>query len=158
MSAARRRADRTYRQRLVACGMCVRGCGRLSKPDALRCEHCTKAAAEAQWRRRQTDTRKPRGPARKVRPVNLTTDELIEAHIRLARGLAGRVAARFGIADPADLIGDALYGLVVAGRTYDASYGVPFGAWATPRIRGAVFDGLRRWWQASRGQTDAAAA
>lgn len=43
------------------------------------------------------------------------------------------------------MIGDALYGLVMAGRTYDQSYRVPFGAWATTQIKGAIYDGIRRW-------------
>jgi RNA polymerase sigma factor FliA len=34
-------------------------------------------------------------------------------------------------------------GAVAAGRSYDASYGVPFDRWAALKIRGAVLDGLR---------------
>lgn len=36
-------------------------------------------------------------------------------------------------------------GLLRAARSFDASRGVPFGAWATLRIRGAILDGLRSW-------------
>ncbi|MEO7111705.1 MAG: sigma-70 family RNA polymerase sigma factor [Polyangiaceae bacterium] len=36
-------------------------------------------------------------------------------------------------------------GLLDAARTYDAERGVPFGAWAYLRIRGSIFDGLRRY-------------
>lgn len=35
-------------------------------------------------------------------------------------------------------------GLLDAARTYDAERGVPFSAWAYLRIRGSIFDGLRR--------------
>jgi RNA polymerase sigma factor for flagellar operon FliA len=35
-------------------------------------------------------------------------------------------------------------GLLEGARTYDAERGVPFGAWAYLKIRGAILDGLRR--------------
>lgn len=38
---------------------------------------------------------------------------------------------------------DALWGLVDAARRYDARTGVAFWSFAAPRVRGAVFDGLR---------------
>jgi len=100
------------------------------------------------WRKRQANPPQKKGPAdsRGVHGWNYGTDDLIVDHMRLARGLAYRIAASTGVAmDVDDLVGDAFYGLVVAGRTYDASYGVDFGAWATTQIKGAVFDGIRRW-------------
>lgn len=152
-SAAHRKADRTYRSRLVADGCCVR-CGNPREPDVTgqRCKRCTAKAAEAEWRRRQRVPKAPR--ERVIRGWNYDTDDLITAHVKLAKALAWRMALKCD-ADVDDLIGDALYGLVVAGRTYDASYQVPFGAWASTRIKGEMRDGLRRWsksWQKSPPQ------
>jgi hypothetical protein len=133
-------------------GLCIKGCGRPKKPTAQRCERCTKRAAQVVWCHRLTAERKPRGPAKRQRALNLDTDALIEAHVSYAKGYAMKVAARFRLPDASDVIGDAMYGLVVAGRTFDASYGVDFGAWATRQIKGEVFGGLRKQWQAARWQ------
>jgi DNA-directed RNA polymerase sigma subunit (sigma70/sigma32) len=143
---------RPSEQARLDAGLCIKGCGRPHKPKAQRCEHCTKRAASVIWQSRLTAERKPRGPARRIRPVNLGTDGLIEAHMGLAKGLAIKTAARYGLSDASDLVGDALYGLVVAGRTFDHSYGVPFGAWATTQIRGAVMQGLQQQWRLTKGE------
>jgi DNA-directed RNA polymerase specialized sigma subunit len=55
--------------------------------------------------------------------------------------------AKFRLRDDADVVGDALYGLVVAGRTFDESKGVPFAAWAKKEIQGAVYNELNKQWR-----------
>jgi RNA polymerase sigma factor FliA len=42
-----------------------------------------------------------------------------------------------------DLVSYANEGALTAGRSYDATYGVPFNRWAALKIRGAIIDGLR---------------
>lgn len=128
--------------------LCVRGCGRPRKPDAKRCAICTAKSAESMWRRRQTASQAKRGPAPTIRGWNYETDDLITEHVKMARIMAWQAKAKMpssSSVDVDDMIGDALYGLVVAGRTFDASYEVPFGAWATTQVRGAIWDGIRRW-------------
>jgi hypothetical protein len=142
----------------LAAGLCIKGCGRPHTPTAQRCAICTAKAAEAVWRARQTVTRAPRGPARTIRPWNFETDPLIESHMRYARSIAYRIAQRYGIADASDLVGDAYYGLTVAGRTYDASYAVPFGAWAKRQVLGAVLTGVRNQFRLTRGEVAEVAA
>lgn len=141
----------------LAAGLCIKGCDRPHKPGSQRCAICTAKEAEAAWRRRQTLTPAPRGPARTVRPWNFTTDALIESHMRYARAIAYRIAKRYGLPDASDLVGDAFYGLVVAGRTYDDSYQVPFGAWAKRQVTGAVLSGIRNHWRLTRGECEVAA-
>jgi DNA-directed RNA polymerase specialized sigma subunit len=129
-------------------GLCVKGCGRPQKPDAQRCAICTAKGAQNEWRRRQTAQAAKRGPAPVVRGWNYETDGLIEEHMRLAKALAWKVRGKIpssSSVDVDDMVGDALLGLVVAGRTFDESYSVPFGAWASTQIRGAIWDGVRRW-------------
>jgi hypothetical protein len=134
MTPAKRRANLTYRLKLVADGFCVR------------CGLCTAKAAEAAWRRRQAKAPEAHGPEPTRHAWNFDTDELILGQVSFAKAQARRIAASTGASmDVDDMIGDALYGLVVAGRTYDESYNVPFGAWVTKQIRGAVYGGIRRW-------------
>lgn len=144
---AKQRADSSYRQRLVDKGLCVR-CGRRPrKEDAQRCGICTAKAKDAAWQRRQRVEAKAHGPVPAMTGWNFETDELITDHMTMARKIARRVAStRVTSADQVDdMVGDAMLGLVVAGRTFDESYGVPFGAWAAKQCKGAIFDGMRRW-------------
>jgi hypothetical protein len=156
MTPAKRKANHAYRQRLVADGLCVRCGKRERKPDAQRCDICTAKAAEAAWRRRQTLEGAPRGPVPQVRGWNYETDDLIASHVKMAKSLAWRVRGRIpssSSVDVDDMVGDALLGLVIAGRTFDESYQVPFGAWASKQIRGAIWDGVRRWTRKGKMQT-----
>lgn len=87
-----------------------------------------------------------RAYAREATPQALIArDELIVAHIDMARRIAGRVARRLpknlGIDE---IIGAAMLGLAEAADRFDPSLNETFEAFATPRIRGAVIDELRR--------------
>ena len=64
----------------------------------------------------------------------------------LARQVSQRVPTAVGLED---LVGYGNEAVVTAARTFDPGRGVPFGAWATLRIRGAMLDGVRAW---SRGE------
>ena len=73
----------------------------------------------------------------------------VEARVRASLDLVGRIAAqlrrnahRVSIA-PEDVTSFGNEGLLLAARTFDASRGVPFRAWATIKIRGAMIDGIR---------------
>jgi hypothetical protein len=147
--SARKRADRAYRRRLVLNGQCVR-CGKRREPEQTgqRCGQCKAKATEAAWQRRQRNPPRKKGPKPRTERWNFGTDDLITEHIKLAKALAwkakGRIPSSSSV-DIDDMVGDALLGLVVAGRTFEESYQVPFGAWAATRIRGAIWDGVRRW-------------
>ena len=106
------------------------------------------ASNESRWRKRQQRESEQRGTEPTREYLNFATDELITDHIGMARAMAYRMRARIPTssnADVDDMIGDALFGLVVAGRTFDESYNVPFKAWAKTQIRGEVWNGRRRW-------------
>ena len=79
-------------------------------------------------------------------------DDLVHAHLGLARRIVSRLAPRL----PAhvgrdDLHAAGLLGLVNAAQSYDAARGVPFELYAGRRIEGAVLDELRRADWATRG-------
>lgn len=72
-------------------------------------------------------------------------DRLIEHYVVLVKYVAARVAGRL----PSHLSVDDLYsagllGFLGAIEDYDPGLGVEFATYATPRIRGAIFDELRR--------------
>jgi RNA polymerase sigma factor for flagellar operon FliA len=72
-------------------------------------------------------------------------EQLIEQHLVLVKYVAARVAGRL----PRHLVIDDLYsaglvGFLRAIEDYDPDTGVQFAAYATPRVRGAIFDDLRR--------------
>lgn len=72
-------------------------------------------------------------------------DQLLEKHLGLVKYAAAWVAGRL----PSHLRLDDLYsagmlGFLDAVENYDPDRNVEFGAYATPRIRGAIFDELRR--------------
>ncbi len=71
---------------------------------------------------------------------------LVEREIDLARITALRVRKQIGAAPDLhdELHAMAREGLLEAARTYAADRGVPFKAWAYLKIRGAIFDGLRK--------------
>lgn len=72
-------------------------------------------------------------------------DVLVHEHLDMARRVAGKVARRArGLIDPGEAESAAMLGLVEAADRYDGRRGVPFVAFAAPRIRGAVLDELRR--------------
>jgi RNA polymerase sigma factor (sigma-70 family) len=71
----------------------------------------------------------------------MTEETLVEQALHLPR----REAARWFHApvDQEDLVADGNLGLARAARRYDPSYGVPFAAFATPYVRGAIVDAIR---------------
>ncbi|WP_312368410.1 sigma-70 family RNA polymerase sigma factor [Stenotrophomonas sp.] len=62
-----------------------------------------------------------------------------------ARSVARRVTLRTGLKmmEWADHVQNAQVGLLEAMMRYDVDYGLVFNAYATPRVRGAVFNGMR---------------
>ncbi|WP_052668800.1 sigma-70 family RNA polymerase sigma factor [Nitriliruptor alkaliphilus] len=83
-------------------------------------------------------------------------DELIETHVHLVDHVVHQLAARFPRhVDRDELHGAGAAGLVDAAHRYDASTGVPFGRYASIRIRGAILDATRtRDWATRRLRRD----
>lgn len=78
---------------------------------------------------------------------------LIDGHLSLARDLARYASTQVrGLVDHDDLVAVAQLGLVEAAHSFDAGRGIPFSAFATLRIRGAVLDELRRRDPLGRGE------
>jgi len=72
-------------------------------------------------------------------------DHLIVAYSPLVKFVAGRVGAGLPASvDPGDLVSSGVLGLIDALERFDPSHGVKFETFATPRIRGAIYDGLRQ--------------
>ena len=73
--------------------------------------------------------------------MSITEHELVEQALHLPK----REAARWRHAriDREDLVADGYLALARAARRYDPSYGVPFPAFATPYVRGAITDTVR---------------
>jgi len=71
-------------------------------------------------------------------------DRLIVHYSPLVKFVAGRVGAGLpATVDPRDLISSGVLGLIDAVERFDPKRGVKFETFATPRIRGAIYDGLR---------------
>ncbi|MEI6401876.1 MAG: FliA/WhiG family RNA polymerase sigma factor [Actinomycetota bacterium] len=71
-------------------------------------------------------------------------DRLIEHYSPLVKFVAGRIGAGLpSSVDPGDLVSAGVFGLIDAVERFDPERGVKFETFAVPRIRGAVFDGLR---------------
>ena len=71
-------------------------------------------------------------------------DHLIVSYAPLVKFLAGRVGAGLPTTvDPGDLVSSGVLGLIDAIERYEPARGVKFETFATPRIRGAIYDGLR---------------
>ena len=77
--------------------------------------------------------------------INPERDALVLEHAEMVRRIALHLADRLdGACDADDLIQAGLVGLLETVDRYDAIEGVPFEAYAYPRIRGAMLDSLRR--------------
>jgi len=86
-----------------------------------------------EWWQRWIDRRDP-----------LARDRLIVHYSPLVKFVAGRVGAGLpSSVDPGDLVSAGVFGLIDAVERFDPERGVKFETFAVPRIRGAVFDGLR---------------
>ncbi len=72
-------------------------------------------------------------------------DHLIVSYSPLVKFIAGRVGAGLPASvDPGDLVSTGVLGLIDAIERFDPNQGVKFETFATPRIRGAIYDGLRQ--------------
>jgi RNA polymerase sigma factor for flagellar operon FliA len=70
---------------------------------------------------------------------------LIVHYSPLVKFVAGRVGAGLpSSVDPGDLVSSGVFGLIDAIERFDPERGVKFETFAVPRIRGAVYDGLRK--------------
>jgi len=76
---------------------------------------------------------------------------LIERYVPLARTCARRVRIESAVLDSDDLFSAALLGLIDAVDRFEPDRGVPFEAYASLRIRGAIVDELRRADERGRG-------
>lgn len=75
----------------------------------------------------------------------LLRDRLIERYLPVVKYVAARVARRLpSHLQIDDLYSAGLFGFLGAINDYDPEMGVEFSSYATPRIRGAIFDELRR--------------
>ena len=71
-------------------------------------------------------------------------DRIIVHYSPLVKFVAGRVGAGLpNSVDSGDLVSAGVFGLIDAVERFDPARGVKFETFAVPRIRGAVFDGLR---------------
>ena len=71
----------------------------------------------------------------------MTEQKLVEQALHLPRREARRW--RHTPLEQEDLVADGNLALAKAARRYDPSYGVPFAAFATPYVRGAITDTVR---------------
>ncbi len=72
-------------------------------------------------------------------------DHLIVHYSPLVKFVAGRIGAGLpSNVDSGDLIGSGVFGLIDAIERFDPERGVKFETFAVPRIRGAIYDGLRQ--------------
>src|SRR3954465_511745 len=82
---------------------------------------------------------------KKVRPGNSAEAQIVEEYLPLVKTVVGRLA--MGLpphVDIEDLYSSGLVGLLNAVRNFDPKGGSSFESYARVRIRGAVFDELRR--------------
>lgn len=80
-----------------------------------------------------------------VVPGSATENELVKQHLPLVKTVVGRLAMSLpSHVDIDDLYSSGLVGLLNAVRNYDPQGGSSFGSYAQVRIRGSIFDELRR--------------
>ncbi|MFP4498565.1 MAG: sigma-70 family RNA polymerase sigma factor [Vulcanimicrobiota bacterium] len=71
-------------------------------------------------------------------------EELVEKYLPLVRHIATRILKKLRAgADLDDLISDGIFGLMRAIDNFDLSRGYKFETYATPVVRGAIYNGLR---------------
>ena len=82
---------------------------------------------------------------RRTSPGSAAEEELVRQHLPLVRTVVGRLAMSLPMhIDIDDLYSSGLVGLLEAVRNFDPNGGSSFEAYARVRIRGTVFDELRR--------------
>lgn len=83
--------------------------------------------------------------ARLMKPGSVLESELVEKYVPLVRNVVGRLAMTLPPhVDGEDLFSAGLTGLLKAVRNYNPNAGTSFETYARLRVRGAVFDELRR--------------
>ena len=83
--------------------------------------------------------------ARRMRPGSVLESQLVEKYVPLVKNVVGRLAMTLPPhVDGEDLYSAGLTGLLSAVRQYNPNAGTSFETYARLRIRGAVFDELRR--------------
>lgn len=88
---------------------------------------------------------KAAGRTRRIPPGSALEEKLVSDHLRLVRTVVGRLAMNLPAhVDADDLYSAGLVGLLNAVRQYDPNAGSTFESYARVRIRGAIFDELRR--------------
>lgn len=81
----------------------------------------------------------------RVAPGSTAEDDLVQQHLTLVRQVVGRLAMSMpSHVDQDDLYSSGLVGLLNAVRNFDPQGGSSFESYARVRIRGAIFDELRR--------------
>ena len=76
---------------------------------------------------------------------NKERDELIEKYLPYATSLAAKIAKTLPASmDFDDILCNARLGLLEAAKRYDSKYNVEFRTFAYYRIKGAIYDGLRK--------------
>lgn len=145
---AKQRSRKAWEQRRFAAGLCIR-CGKAREADrqvVSHCWACSKGMNDQRNRSRYGRPLRRKGPQPRAQAWNFATDDLIIENIRLARRMAWLAWRRLhGVMDVDDVLGEAMYGLTKAGRTFDATRGVPFEAWAVQTVRTAIWHGVKRW-------------
>jgi RNA polymerase sigma factor for flagellar operon FliA len=95
--------------------------------------------------RRRTDSSKIPSRFGRLTPGSAAEEQLVQEFLPLVRSVVGRLAMTLpSHVDMDDLYSSGLVGLLNAVRNYDPKGGSSFEAYARVRIRGAVFDELRR--------------
>lgn len=80
-----------------------------------------------------------------VRGNEASRERLIVHYSPLVKFIAGRIGAGMpSSVDPGDLVSAGIFGLIDAIDRFDLERGVKFETFAAPRIRGAIYDGLRQ--------------
>lgn len=81
----------------------------------------------------------------RVTPGSAAEDDMVQQHLPLVRQVVGRLAMGLpSHVDQDDLYSSGLVGLLNAVRNFDPKGGSTFESYARVRIRGAIFDELRR--------------
>ena len=117
---------------------------RVRKPSARRKIQAQRSSRTS----RRTRVKRASAPlpfGRRIRPGSGAEDELVKQYVPLVKNVVGRLAMTLPPhVDGEDLYSAGLTGLLSAIRQYNPQAGTLFETYARLRIRGAVFDELRR--------------
>jgi RNA polymerase sigma factor FliA len=101
--------------------------------------------AEARPRATLTKAQTLRARYKTMKPGSAVEASMVEEYLPLVKTVVGRLAMSLPPhVDPEDLYSSGLVGLLNAVRQYDPMAGSSFESYAKVRIRGAIFDELRR--------------